>query len=92
MAWQTIHTAPRDGERIYARDADGVERVTWFDFGDWVYVGWRENDDRDEYETEELWEPTEWNATPNARHKPTREAVSAAPNCYVSESSFGRDT
>ena len=65
MAWQQIDTAPRDGERIHARDADGVERVTWFDFGDWVYVGWRENDDRDEYETEERWEPTEWNATPN---------------------------
>ena len=62
MAWQPIHTAPRDGKRIHARDADGVERVTWFDFGVWVYVGWRENDDRDEYETEEWWEPTEWDA------------------------------
>lgn len=77
MAWQPIHTAPRDGERIHARDADGVERVTWFDFGDWVYVGWRENDDRDEYETEEWWEPTEWNATPN--DKLTGAAHEAAP-------------
>jgi hypothetical protein len=79
MAWQPIHTAPRDGKRIHARDADGVERVTWFDFGVWVYVGWRENDDRDEYETEEWWEPTEWDAnrTPakNRAARAVREGV-----------------
>ena len=66
MAWETIDTAPRDGARIHARDADGNDRVTWFSDGDWVYAGWRENDDRDAYETEEWWEPTEWNAPPNA--------------------------
>ncbi len=63
MAWQLIATAPKDGARVHARDAEGVDRVTWFCDGDWVYDGWRETEDRQEYETEECWEPTEWNAS-----------------------------
>ena len=47
----------RKGSR---EDVDGNEQVTWFCDGDWVYAGWRETEDRDEYETEEWWEPTEW--------------------------------
>ena len=66
MEWQPMATAPKDGARVHARDVDGNEQVTWFCDGDWVYAGWRETEDRDEYETEEWWEPTEWNATPNA--------------------------
>ena len=67
MEWQPMATAPKDGARVHARDVDGNEQVTWFCDGDWVYAGWRETEDRDEYETEEWWEPTEWNATPNSR-------------------------
>ena len=62
MEWQPMATAPKDGARVHARDVDGNEQVTWFCDGDWVYAGWRETEDRDEYETEEWWEPTEWDA------------------------------
>lgn len=58
--WQPIETAPKDGAAVHARDADGDEHVTRFFYGSWVYTGWRETEDRDEYETEEWWEPTEW--------------------------------
>ena len=52
MEWQPMATAPKDGARVHARDVDGNEQVTWFCDGDWVYAGWRETEDRDEYETE----------------------------------------
>ena len=77
MEWQPMATAPKDGARVHARDVDGNEQVTWFCDGDWVYAGWRETEDRDEYETEEWWEPTEWmprQARSNALAQPRAEA------------------
>jgi hypothetical protein len=64
MEWQPINSAPMDRE-IFARDAEGNERWTRSEFGSWTYKGWRENADREEYESDEWWEPTEWQSAPN---------------------------
>ena len=60
MDWKPITTAPTDGTGVIARDRYGDERWTWFAFGDWIYLGWRENADQDGYECEEIWSPIEW--------------------------------
>ncbi len=66
MAWTSILTAPTDGEVILARDEDGSSHYTSFDFGDWVHKTWRENEDRDEFECDEVWWPNEWMAPDEA--------------------------
>ena len=59
MHWKPISEAP-PRVTVLARDVDGIERWTWFDCGDWLYEGWRENEDQDEYQSVEWWEPTEY--------------------------------
>jgi hypothetical protein len=61
MNWKPIGDAIKCNKiRVLARDADGTERVTWFEDGGWLYEGWRETEDRQEYASEEWWEPTEY--------------------------------
>jgi hypothetical protein len=60
MYWVQINCAPRSGVKVLARDDDGVQRWTWFEDGGWVYEGWRETEDQQEYASEEWWEPTEY--------------------------------
>ena len=60
MAWEPLETAPKDGSDVLAQDADGFVRWTKFEFGDWVYNGWCENADQEEFECEQVWEPTSW--------------------------------
>lgn len=60
MNWKPIADAPTEGVRILARDADGMQRWTWFEDGGWLYDGYRETEDQQEYECEEWWTPTEY--------------------------------
>jgi len=59
MNWKPMSGAPNEGQ-VLARDVDGMERQTWNEGGVWLYEGWRENADQEEYQTVEFWEPTEY--------------------------------
>lgn len=60
MNWLPIGGATLDGAKVLARDADGMWRWTWLEDGVWIYEGWRETEDRQEYAAECWWEPVEF--------------------------------
>ena len=57
--WQPMEQADKAGH-WYARDDDGTEAWTWHDGHEWVRDCWRENEDREEYQSEEWWSPVEY--------------------------------